>query len=304
MGIGVQHVSPFRVVSWNVENLFDTVHDVGFNDNEFLPGSERHWNSHRYWQKLNDIARVLVAVSDDDGRLPDLVGLCEVENDSVIHALTRRSLLRRLTYDYVVTHSEDERGVDVALLYAPASFRLCEHRSLRVPSRAHGLRATRDILYAKGLVLAGGGVDTLHVFVAHLPSRVSGQEGDRNRMLAANTLWQAVDSVQAAGASKIVVMGDFNADANDPVFRKISLQLTDDRKALGSYCFRGFWQWIDHILVSPEIASKAMARPLVLPWLVEENRTYGGIMPKRTFRGVTYHGGVSDHLPLVLDLKW
>ena len=34
---------PFRIMSWNVENLFDTHHDTLKNDNEFLPDAIRHW---------------------------------------------------------------------------------------------------------------------------------------------------------------------------------------------------------------------------------------------------------------------
>ena len=34
----------FRVVSYNVENLFDTRHDSLKDDREFLPQSTRHWN--------------------------------------------------------------------------------------------------------------------------------------------------------------------------------------------------------------------------------------------------------------------
>ena len=34
----------FRVVSYNVENLFDCRHDTLKNDYEFLPDAMRHWN--------------------------------------------------------------------------------------------------------------------------------------------------------------------------------------------------------------------------------------------------------------------
>jgi len=320
----------FRVLFWNVENLFDTVHDEGFSDEEFLPQGERRWTSHRYWQKATEVAKVIVAspspalpVGARDGksegmknekfekdgryrgeeRVPDLVGLCEVENDSVMVLLTRRSVLRELHYDYVMTHSEDARGIDVALLYQPARFRLLESRSLRVASREHGLRPTRDILYAKGLVRSGAGVDTLHVMVVHLPSRAGGSEGDRNRELAAARLWGAVDSVlHTSAAPKVVVMGDFNAALGDRVFRGAPLRTTDDARAQGTYCFRGYWQWLDHVLVSESVVTRQAARPVELPWLLEENKTYGGKMPRRTFRGPTYHGGISDHLPVALDM--
>ena len=48
---------PFRVMSWNVENLFDTHHDTLKNDNEFLPDAIRHWNYTKYKKKLADMAR-------------------------------------------------------------------------------------------------------------------------------------------------------------------------------------------------------------------------------------------------------
>lgn len=294
------HGHPLQVMTWNVENLFDTVHDEGYRDEEFLPGSDRRWTSARYLHKLMDIARVMAAVSDEHG-LPALIGLCEVENDSVLTRLTQRTPLRLLGYRYVMTHSEDARGIDVALLYQPADFRLLESRSIRVPSREHEYAPTRDILYAKGLVLKDEGVDTLHVFVAHLPSRASGHRADGHRLLAAQTLWEEVKKTHG---KLVVVMGDFNAGAKDRVFRNAPLLLTDDADEEGTYCFRGFWQWLDHILISPTVKTKKPAHPFKMPWLMEENKTYGGQMPRRTFRGPTYHRGVSDHLPVVLELDF
>lgn len=294
-----QHPYRLQVMSWNVENLFDTVHDEGFADEEFLPDAERRWNSHRYWQKLTDVAKVIAGATYPAG-MPALIGLCEVENDSVLTMLCHRSILRTAAYEYVMTHSLDSRGIDVALLYFPASFRLIDSQSIRIPSREQGLRSTRDILYVKGLTKASGGTDTLHVFVVHLPSRAGGHQGDRNRKLASETLWNAVDSV---GTGKhIIVMGDFNASSHDPIFKHSPLKLTDDRSQPGTYCFRGYWEWLDHILISPSLRSHGPARPVQAPWLLESNKTYGGKMPRRTFRGPIYHGGVSDHLPIVLEL--
>ena len=53
---------PFRVMSWNVENLFDTHHDTLKNDNEFLPDAIRHWNYTKYKKKLADIALSLIHI--------------------------------------------------------------------------------------------------------------------------------------------------------------------------------------------------------------------------------------------------
>ena len=82
----------FRVVSYNVENLFDCRHDTLKNDYEFLPDAMRHWNYTKYKKKLDAIARTITAVGG--WTPPALVALCEVENDSVLRDLTRRSVLK------------------------------------------------------------------------------------------------------------------------------------------------------------------------------------------------------------------
>ena len=101
---------------WNVENLFDTKDDPRKNDNEFLPEATRHWNSFRYRDKLKNLAKGIIASGNE--YVPDLVGLCEVENDSCLYDLTRRSPLREADYRYIITDSPDQRGIDVAFIDA------------------------------------------------------------------------------------------------------------------------------------------------------------------------------------------
>ena len=159
----------FCVVSYNVENLFDTRHDSLKDDREFLPQSTRHWNYSKYRKKLNALARTLTAIGG--WTPPALVALCEVENDSVLRDFTRYSLLREADYRYIVTRSPDERGIDVALLYQRHLFKPLSHRSIRITPTGRKLRPTRDILHVCGLLLNG---DTLDVLVAHFPSRRGG----------------------------------------------------------------------------------------------------------------------------------
>ena len=120
-------------VSLNCENLFDCRHDSLKNDIEWLSDGDNHWNPTRYWRKLNNIGQEILACGsltpeaefqEDVGKIPDLVALCEVENDSVLFDLTRRSLLRNARYEFLSTNSPDPRGIDVALLYSPFSFQL------------------------------------------------------------------------------------------------------------------------------------------------------------------------------------
>lgn len=290
---------PLRIVEWNVENLFDCRHDTLKDDFEFLPEGERRWTWSRYWRKLTDVSRVLMAIGDDAA--PDLVGLCEVENDSVLTDLCRRSSLRNLDFSYVMTQSADRRGMDVALLYRPARFRLLDWHAVRVPSREHALPATRDILWVKGLAPGG---DTLHVVVCHLPSRLGGRAGQRGRRLAVGTLNLLADSIGEGG--NLVVLGDFNAPPHDKVFRKLTklVNLVPQKRypSEGTYRYKGLWSWIDHALVSPALVS--VAGPVYLytaPWLQDKD-SHGGWHPRRTFMGTFYHGGVSDHVPLWFDL--
>lgn len=305
-----------RIVQWNVENLFDCKHDTLKDDFEFLPEGTHRWTTNRYWRKIEDVGRVIMAIGGDCP--PALIGLCEVENDSVMETLTRHSTLWSLGYKYVMTDSPDPRGVDVALMFQPEMFRLKGSESFRIPSAEHGYKPTRDILHAWGETLWG---DTLHVMVCHLPSRASEtRESDQNRALGAQTLRAKADSILASGHDvRLVVMGDFNAGPRDVVFSRwirpflpqkgIEKQglytLTPQKKfaKLGTYYFQHNWEWIDHILVSlPLIHIDSQTSIYVADWMKEED-VRGIWHPKRTFLGPAYHGGVSDHLPIYWDLR-
>ncbi len=207
-----------RILTWNVENLFDTLHDEGCHDEEFLPISERKWTSPRYWRKQGAIARTLVAAAELQPI--DLIGLCEVENDSVIHHLCRRTRLARLGYEYLISHSRDKRGVDVALLYQPVTMSLITHQSLRVPFDSLRERPTRDILHATFRAPRG---DTIDVFIAHFPSRLGGAaHSSPYRERAANLIAHTADSLlRLRFRPHLIAMGDFNDEPSDPSIARV-----------------------------------------------------------------------------------
>ena len=91
-----------KIMWYNVENVFDTQHDSLKNDWDFLPEGAYHWTPWRYWRKLDNISRVIAAVAEQGG-WPLMVGMCEVENDTVLRDLTLRSPLRAAKYSYVHT---------------------------------------------------------------------------------------------------------------------------------------------------------------------------------------------------------
>ncbi len=336
MAFGAWAQTPFCIMQYNVENLFDTKNDVQTNDDEFLETSSRKWTLGRYWHKLDGLAKVIAAVGEE--RLPALIALCEVENDCVLYDLTKRSSLRAAGYHYVVTQSADPRGIDVALLYQPGMFRLLEQHTIKIPSAENGYTPTRDILHVRGKVLSG---DTLDVFVCHFPSRSRGtRKADEHRVLAATTLRHSVDSMLMVHPhAKVVVTGDFNATPEDVVFTKIlctrapfdmqknrvdsalikeygaTMYLTTPRrwkvkdKTQGSYRYRGEWMFLDHILVSENLLDSASTFRCTdkqvqvgdFPFLLIDDKTYGGKRPYRTYQGPSYRGGYSDHLPIYLN---
>ena len=314
MTLSLLLISLFTFVELNCENLFDCQHDSLKNDTEFLPGGAYHWTRTRYWQKLDRIGQTILScgVKEQTWQLPDMVALCEVENDSVLHDLTRRSLLRNARYDYVMTNSPDERGIDVALMYSPYSFRLIGSHSVRVKP-IKGMRPTRDILYASGVTASG---DTLHVIVAHLPSRRGGEKYSRPfRMMAARQVAAVIDSIynKVSAEAKIIVAGDFNDYSNSE-----SMQLLCSKRmigvskgakghngAKGTYRYQGLWGSLDHILVSiplADIATECYVNDA--EFLIERDEKYGGVKPRRNYLGPRYLNGFSDHLPLVARFQW
>lgn len=302
----------FTLVELNTENLFDTQKDSVKDDTEYTTESLKRWTRTRYWNKLNHIAQEIISCGEDGNgwALPDLVALCEVENDTVLTDLTRRSLLRKAGYEYVMTDSPDQRGIDVALLYSPFSFRLIRYYPLRIPPLKE-MRLTRDILYVCGELING---DTLHVFVVHAPSRYGGERVTRpHRMAVANRLCLTIDSIRSnSSEASIVVAGDFNDPYDSKALEilrghqlmNVSQAARGSHGAKGTYKYQGQWESIDHIFVGGHILH-AFRQCIIndAPFLLEEDEQYGGVMPRRNYRGYKYNKGYSDHLPLVAQFE-
>ncbi len=314
-------------MAYNVENLFDTINNPLLNDDEFLPQSERQWNTYRYWAKLGRLARGFAMAG---GETPvDLIGLCEVEGDSVLTDLCRRTYLNRLDYNFISSHGNDARGINVALLYQPLRFKLLGSQELEV-FPADEEHRTRNILLVSGLLQGG---DTLDVFVCHLPSKRGGAKvSEPRRIKAAQIIRTAIDSLLTIRQTPcLLLMGDFNEEADAKIFQKV-LQtksaieqnsaaaqsdglylLSHNKKAddniHGSYYFQKRWRQIDHIIVSGNLlngkaklrTSYDACRILTHPMLLEQDKAKVRLIPKRTYLGPHYHGGISDHLPMVVD---
>ncbi|MDR2621132.1 MAG: endonuclease [Dysgonamonadaceae bacterium] len=313
----------FRVMFYNVENLFDTSDNPHKNDEEFLPGAGRRWTQKRYYTKINNIAKVVSSAGE--WGLPAIIGLCEVENEKVIRDLIRNSPLKKTDYRFVVTNSPDRRGINVALLYQRDQFKYLDHHTYNIRFPYNKRKATRDILHVTGQVISR---DTVDVFVCHFPSRRGGEtQSEADRIYTASILKSKSDSLMRVRRNaNIIIMGDFN---DEPSNKSISQTLTalpvpkkpealklynlfrHFEKKSGSYKYKGQWNMLDQIIVSGNLISGGgsfkvlphTATIFVRNFMLTEDKTYGGKRPRKSYSGMKYESGYSDHLPVFVDFK-
>lgn len=317
----------FRLMWYNVENLFDTVDDPLTNDNEFLPSGNRRWTNKRYNHKLQQIARVINAAGE--WGTPAIVGMCEVENDSVLNDLLTRTPLRNQHYRYCITTGSDTRGINVAILYQRDKFAYISHQSVPVKYREGRKKPTRDILHLSGRVISG---DTLDIFACHFPSRSGGEkESEGFRLDAALTMRLLCDSVIAVRQSpNLILMGDFNDTPKNRSITEVlgavpfSTESVDEAtfynlfanskqfRFPGSHKYQGEWSQLDQIIVNKNLTPKDNSFHIIPEsiqiyapeFLLKKDKTQRGLRPKRSYFGFKYEGGFSDHLPLLVDFKF
>jgi endonuclease/exonuclease/phosphatase family metal-dependent hydrolase len=297
----------FRIVFYNVENLFDAHDDPQKEDNDFLPDGFMRWTWRKYWEKLRNITRVITAVGGMQS--PALVGFCEVENDSTLFDLTKRSPLRAQDYEYIITHSPDVRGIDVALLYQRHQFKPLQTSEYEIKFSRKETRPTRNILHVTGELLNS---DTLDLFVCHFPSRSGGQlETEPARLEAAALLKSKTDSLFVLRENvHIIIMGDFNdypdnkslsqilcaGSIQQPLQKNRLYNLFHHRKNesdFGSYKYQGKWDILDQFIVSGNILMKEAgiqvknneAHVFNADFLLENDEKYYGKKPYRTNLG-------------------
>ena len=290
------------VMFWNVENFFDYIDQgTGVSDNEFSSYGERHWTKSRFYAKCDLISKSIFWISQQEGRMPDVIGLAEVENRGVLTRLLNYTLLRK--YDYAVIHKEssDRRGIDVALLYRRSSMSLVS-KSFRTPEYQAEKLSTRDILHA-GMRLNDG--RNMEFIVNHHPSKFVGEkESEGRRTAAVTTLKELCDSLYACDRGNIVVMGDFNDTPDGSQFAAVT-DILDNKgmplheKHQGTIRYKGKWELIDFFLTSSGLVAEEM-EVVKIPFLMTYDKRYPGEKPFRTYSGPRYIGGVSDHCPIIL----
>jgi len=310
--------APLEVVFYNVENLFDTVEDPEIWDDEFLPDSAKDWTQERYAKKLVDLAKVLTEISADG--LPEVVGLCEIENRMVVEDLFATDSLGNRKFKVVHEESPDKRGIDVALAYDSEVLTELYHEKIRYSFSFEPETTTRDILYVKLLSAS----DTLHFFVNHWPSRRGGEEASEpKRLKAATVLRTKIDSILLKDkTAKIIAMGDFNDYPNNKSMTEVmncepgagqhltNLTYKFHESGLGTYNYKGEWGMLDQFIVSDGLLHSQNGYSVTDSSTVifkEEWMLYfpqdGEPTPSRTYGGSNYFGGYSDHLPIRLTIR-
>jgi predicted extracellular nuclease len=305
----------FRTAFYNVENLFDTVDELGKIDEEFTPEGSKAWTTERYQKKISQISEVITALG-----FPAVMGFCEVENEGNLKDIATHETLQEKAYIPVHFESPDARGIDVGLLFQSSEFSFKSKEFIRIafPSWLDPEDYTsRDILH---VVLTATDDSEFHFFVNHWPSRRGGtSESEYRRLWVAGYLRRAVDQVLFNNPlAQVIIMGDFNDFPDNRSISNVLGTLEVDKvpqlpgllydpflslqlKGEGSYNYRGDWNMLDQIIFA------GMAAPN--PWRMsdygifkEDFLLYKGESPNRTYGGDNYYGGYSDHLPVYLDM--
>jgi endonuclease/exonuclease/phosphatase family metal-dependent hydrolase len=307
----VLFAAEFHIAFWNVENLFDLEDDPAVEyDEDFTPNSPKRWTAERFEKKLNNLASIISKMND--GRGPDVLGLCEVENRKVVELLVEKLASLGREYEIVHKDSPSDRGIDCALVYDANTFALGD-------SKFHFVDAekTRDVIEAR---LTHNSAD-LFVFVNHWPSR---NNDEWQRVKAASVLRSRLDEIFAADANAdVVLIGDFN-DEPDNVSIKDHLRAAQSQDNLpvgalydttapiradqkGTFVWDNKWILIDHVIVSPGLLDQSGYR-----WKPNSSErleyrelffhpNFPGAIPRpnKSYSEDRFHkNGYSDHLPV------
>ncbi|MDO4789447.1 MAG: hypothetical protein Q3998_00590 [Porphyromonas sp.] len=317
-----------RVISYNVENLFDTISSNSYSDSSFSPNGDYRWNTAKYHRKLSNISSVISRINEWE--YPAIIALSEVENRTVVE-----DLLHRINHDtdgspyfnFDITSGKDARGINVAVAWNRRLFRKIErHEITNYASTDSGLFPGRHSLYLALETLFSYSIDdltkqkdTLHIYAIHLPSRRGGvRETEQKRVMAAKNIRSHLDSLLLQKPkAKVIIMGDANEDPSDPAALILSESLTHlckdfSKQGIYSHYFQGKGWTPDHIIVSSSLEKNNGQRlflntpeaKVYSPAFVRDKRYEGMARPFRFLSGGFYTGGYSDHFAIYIDLEY
>nr|WP_321233681.1 endonuclease [uncultured Psychroserpens sp.] len=307
----------YTVAFYNLENLFDIYNDATKHDNDFLPGSDKRWTKKRYDRKLFKLGQVISKIGfEDTQKPPAIVGLAEVENKNVLKDLIQSKDLEAYNYGIVHYNSQDERGIDVAMIYDQTVFTVEQSKtfSVYIEDEIGDQDYTRDILLVSGILHS----EKVHCIVNHWPSRREGEkESMYKRLKAAEKVIEIIKSIKTENTNaKILVMGDFNDNPSNESIKFLTSEgdLYNPMETMLSYS-RGSlnhnfkWNLFDQILFSTNFFETQKeklkfdeANIFDEKFLTQYKGKFKG-QPFRTYVGKKYKGGYSDHFPVYVQLN-
>lgn len=312
-----------RFVFYNLENLFDTFKDSIKRDEDFTPKGQKFWTPRKYWEKQKNISKVILSVGGWD--LPEVVAFCEVENRRVLEDLINQTGLKDKGYKILHYESPDRRGIDVGLIYLPEKVEVLNSNNIPIIFPWDENYKTRDILYAQFLMF---GSDTINFFVNHWPSKWGGHmETDKSRLLVGQTLKSEVNKLLFKNKNaQVLLMGDFNDEPTDNSL-VFGLEAKTDSSKLksgdlynvtshyesgkyGTHKFQNNWSVIDQVIITSNVlwgtnGLQIKNRNCFIykpDYLITMDEKFNGEKPFRSYAGMKYTGGYSDHLPVYLDI--
>lgn len=188
-----------NVAFWNVQNLFDVDGSPLSAEHEYTPVNG--WNRPAFERRVGNLTSVIQQLFD--GRGPDLLGICEVENSRCVQAIV--DALGPDEYGHAIPSDADVDGLDTALIFNRKAFEL-------VPDSAIGHVVdprdnTFDILEAQ-LKMLGNGSD-LVVFVNHWHSRQPNcQSTEPFRVTAASHCHRLINNHLKLGRKEFLQLKD------------------------------------------------------------------------------------------------
>jgi hypothetical protein len=310
---------------YNLENFYDTVDNPMVNDDDFTLNGVKRYSGKIYRDKIDRLSKVIAEIGIDksvDGVA--ILGVAEIENDTVLTDLLHHPLLVKRNYQFVHFDSKDLRGIDVALIYNPTYFKVESSHQIHVklPSINNIILETRDILFVKGY-LDG---EIIYLLVNHWPSKRGGEDlTTASRTSAAATCRAEINRIKRLDPfAKIIVMGDLNDNPDSYSLTKV-LEANGNRNLLkqgelfnpwtkiyqqgyGSLANQDNWSLFDQILLSaewlnPDHVGFYFFRQEIFKkqYMIENRGRYKGY-PMRTWDGNNYRGGYSDHFPTFIIL--
>ena len=273
----------FRIMTWNVENLFDFL--------EPHPSDPALPTVAEYHVWLDKIANTILLAD-----FPSVIAFQEVENIGVLNDLSENSILEAYNYQPVLLEGTDSRGIDVGYLVR-GDTQIIKVEQFPAPNEL----TPRPPLLLQVQINQGAESKTISLLNNHFLSMSGGEQATEPRRIA-QAAWnvELVNQIltQNPGAF-VIVMGDLNSYYDSPPIDELRSAgmvhvfdqlLPEDRY---TYIYQGIAQVLDHMLIND-----AYSNSIVDVDILHVDADYPLQMP-----GDTSALHKSDHDPVIVTFR-